>query len=485
MKNKIKTMNFENYIDDIVQLIESNINRINSRNILKNAVYSMSSENIFKLNLEEYEKLSEIVNEISNENNLSAKFPKNYIFDQLVREVIIKSYNLDSTHEEIKSNLKLKFNEFEEILNKEFKEWTYFIPVSGIVVDDKIDFGSMVICPFETFKNEILYYLNTNNISEDSLDYKTIMDDMQNLKPFCFVKLTTNGTKDTSKDKALNKVNELLSIFSLYKPHNINGFGIMGEVLPLSSEIIAFFINQENLNITRKRTIRVRPFNLSENLEYMEGPHFDYLINLINKEELEYVEDNLLNAIQWYYESVKIEVSFDENVAEVTLDSKEYYEHYIYFKLGIKIINLVSSLESLLVFKKITKKDTMEERFNLIMNFKRDSIYNYSKDFYELYDIRNDIAHSNKLFNLLKFNIEKNTNLLNIFIMKFIEIKLAFDNDSKKSLNSHKQLDNFYNGKNRLKGQFDYMNEFDYNKPQNETMFCKILEKLRKISCPK
>ena len=108
-------MNFENYIDDIVQLIESNINRINSRNILKNAVYSMSSENIFKLNLEEYEKLSEIVNEISKENNLKAKFPKNYIFDQLVREVIIKSYNLDSTHEEIKSNLKLRFKEFEEI----------------------------------------------------------------------------------------------------------------------------------------------------------------------------------------------------------------------------------------------------------------------------------------------------------------------------------------------------------------------------------
>ena len=47
-------MNFENYIDDIVQLIESNINRINSRNILKNAVYSMSSENIFKLGAVHY-----------------------------------------------------------------------------------------------------------------------------------------------------------------------------------------------------------------------------------------------------------------------------------------------------------------------------------------------------------------------------------------------------------------------------------------------
>lgn len=477
-------MNFENYIDDIAQLIENNINRINSRNILKNAVYHWSSENFFELSLEEYEKLSEIVDEISKENNLSDKFPKNYIFDQFVREVIIKSYNLDSTHEKIKSNLKLRLNEFEEILYNEFKEWTYFIPISGITVDEKIDFGSMIIYPFESFKNEILDYINNNNISQNSLNYKTIMDDMQNLKSFCFVKLTTTGTKKTSKDKALNKGNELLSIFSLYKHHNINGFGIMGDVLPLSSEIILFFNYENNLNINSERTVRDRPFDLSERIWGMKSFHLDYLIDLINKEELGYVEENLLNAIQWYYESVKMEVKFDEDVAEVTLDSKDYYEHYTYFKLGIKIINLVSSLESLLVFNKITKNDTMKERFNLVMNFRNNPIYDYSKDFQDLYDIRNDIAHSNKLFDLLKFNIEKNTNLLNIFIMNFIEIKLAFDNDSKKSLNSKKQLVNFYNGKNRLKDQFDYMEEFTYDKP-NKSIFCRIFEKLRKLSCPK
>ena len=44
-----------------------------------------------------------------------------------------------------------------------------------------------------------------------------------------------------------------------------------------------------------------------------------------------------------------------------------------------------------------------------------------------------------------------------IFIMSFIEIKLAFDNDSEKSLDSREDLVNFYNGKNRLKGQFDYI----------------------------
>ena len=47
--------------------------------------------------------------------------------------------------------------------------------------------------------------------------------------------------------------------------------------------------------------------------------------------------------------------------------------------------------------------------------------------------------------------------------MNFIEIKLAFDNDSENSLDSKEDLVNFYNGKNRLKGQFDYMKSFNKN----------------------
>lgn len=463
MKNKNKIMNFENYIDEIAQLIESNINRINSRTIQKNTFYSMRAENIFELTLEEYERLSEIVNEISKENNLKSKFPKNYIFDQLVREVIIKSYTVDSTYDEIKSNLKLRLSGFKKILYEEFKEWTYFIPISGIEVEDKLTFGSMIIYSFETFKNEILDFLNDKNISENPLELKHIMDDISELTSFCFVKLTTKGTKEISKDIALNKINELLSIFSLYKPHYINGFGIMGDVLPLSSELITYRINEDNLDISSKRTTRFRSFNLTESLEHMKKFHLDYLINLINKDGLGYVEENLLNAIQWYYEAVKSETNYDEDVAEVTLDSNEYYEHHSYFKLGIKIINLISSLESLLIFNDKNSMDTKKERFNLIINFNNDPIYDYSKDLQELYDIRNDIAHSNKSCNLLKFNINKNTSLLNIFIMSFIEIKLAFDNDSEKSLDSREDLVNFYNGKNRLKGQFDYIKTFNKN----------------------
>lgn len=92
------------------------------------------------------------------------------------------------------------------------------------------------------------------------------------------------------------------------------------------------------------------------------------------------------------------------------------------------------------------------------MNYKKKELYDYSNDLDELYKIRNDIAHSNKLYNILKLNIVKNTYLVEMFIMKFIEIKIAFDKDKNKSLNTKDDLDKFYNGKNRLKNQFDYIN---------------------------
>ena len=82
-------MEFENYITDIVQLIENNIDRLNSINLLKAVKYYISAENRFELSFEEFGKLSEIVEGISEDNNLGDKFPKNYIFDKLVKEVII------------------------------------------------------------------------------------------------------------------------------------------------------------------------------------------------------------------------------------------------------------------------------------------------------------------------------------------------------------------------------------------------------------
>ena len=53
--------------------------------------------------------------------------------------------------------------------------------------------------------------------------------------------------------------------------------------------------------------MRIRRFNLTENLKHMKKVYLDYLIEIIHKEKLEYVEQRLLNAIQWHYESVKRE----------------------------------------------------------------------------------------------------------------------------------------------------------------------------------
>ena len=57
-------MNYDDYIEEITELIEVNINRLNSMNILLKPYYSFSSKNFFELSSDEYEKLNHIIEEI-------------------------------------------------------------------------------------------------------------------------------------------------------------------------------------------------------------------------------------------------------------------------------------------------------------------------------------------------------------------------------------------------------------------------------------
>lgn len=438
-------MDFEKYIDDITDLIEININRLNNMDFPNKIVYHMSSENYFDLTQVEYEKLMSIVDDIYVENELYGKFPRNYIFKKLVSEVIDKSYDLTSTTEDIKLNLKQRFQIFMEILNEEITDYTYFIPISGIFVEEKIIFNFISIYPFDDFKQEIMDYFKGNEDKFGKDDFINFLsDELDELNGYCFVKLTVNGTYEISKDIALNKTNELLSIFSLYKPHNRNGFGIMGDVLPVDSYNILYFFHDCKLKNSMSVSVRNRLFNLTKALQHMKNNYLEYLVDLINKNEFDYVENKLFNSIGWYYKSVKSEFIFKPDITEVTMNSGSFYEHYNYFNLGIKLISLVSSLESLLIFNNQTSLDTRKKRFNDVVNYKCAEFFDYSDYLDELYKLRNDIAHNNKKFNLLRFNIEKNTNLINMFIIKFIEIKFNLDNCKDKSLDSKDDLIRLY-----------------------------------------
>ena len=54
-------MNFEKYIDDITQLIEVNIDRLNNRDFPSNISYHISSVNSFDLTLDERKILNKIL----------------------------------------------------------------------------------------------------------------------------------------------------------------------------------------------------------------------------------------------------------------------------------------------------------------------------------------------------------------------------------------------------------------------------------------
>lgn len=446
-------MNFEKYIDDIVKLIEININRINNMDFSKKIIYEMYSSNYFWLTLEEHQKLNRIIEEIYRDNKLNNKFPKSFIFDKLVSEVIVKSYCLTSTENDIKLNLKERFQYFIDILNEEINDYTYFIPISGISVKNRLDFNSLSIYPHDDFKHEILSYFKDNEDKFDgdelkNSDFKYLSNKMDELNDYCFVKLTVkNRIYETSKDIALNKVNELLSIFSLYKPNDINGFGIVGDVLPLNSSNIFYLFYDGKLKTLSSTSVRNKSFNLTEALEHMQNHYLEYLLILLDKNEFDYVKNVLFDSISWYYYSVKSEYIMESDIIEVTLNSKYYHEHYNYFKLGVKLINLISSVESIILFNKSKPPEIRKKRFNYIMNYKTDdNIDYYDKYLNELYVLRNNVVHNNNgKANLLNFNIEKYTDLVNMFISMFVKIKYDYDNCNDKSLDSKKDLEKFYN----------------------------------------
>ena len=94
--------------------------------------------------------------------------------------------------------------------------------------------------------------LKNEELNKIALEIENKTLKLNRLNEYCFVKLTVNGTQETSRDIALNKVNELLSIFSLYKPHYCNGFGIMGNVLPLNSQITNYVFDSNDEPETNK-----------------------------------------------------------------------------------------------------------------------------------------------------------------------------------------------------------------------------------------
>ena len=53
------------------------------------------------------------------------------------------------------------YKEVNKCINEELKDWTYFIPISGIYVENKMDFGSMSIRMTFFLQRKIMLNLKT------------------------------------------------------------------------------------------------------------------------------------------------------------------------------------------------------------------------------------------------------------------------------------------------------------------------------------
>ena len=407
------------------------------------------TDSSIRITFEEYNKLYDVIVDILDE-SIVKKFSRRNLIDKFVKQIMSSRFE-----EDIIENLEKNIEKFKENLLIDFKKRTFFIPISGIHLTEDIEFDDFSIITEKTMISDF-YSMFVKNYNEDKSDIfsenlQILSNKLNKIESKVFFRLKIEGTEDISKDIALNKSMDILSILNLVKPTYYNSFGIEGEVLPLGTSLKLFSTYDGSIKRYLKN-LKSHIFLINQYEKLFKSEKFEFLFNLISRKEHDDFENYLLNAIHWYYQSCLIDVNLDLDVNESSMEYGDYFEHYNYYKLADKLIKLVSSVESILIFKNRKSPEIRKKRFNKIMNFNEDCFRDYDDDLDQLYKLRNDVAHSNKEYSFVELNLGYYTNLINRFLNKLIELRIKFDKTEDKSLKSKDDLVKFYSGQNEIEG---------------------------------
>ncbi len=402
-----------------------------------------------RITFEEYNKLFEGIVDILDE-SIVKKFSRRDLINKFVKQIMLSCFE-----DEVIGSLEENIEKFKDNLLIDFKKRTFFIPISGIHLNEDMEFDDFSIITEKTLISDF-YSLFVKNYDEEKSDIfsenlQILSNKLNKIESNVFLRLKVEGTEDISKDIALNKSMDILSILNLAKPNYYNSFGIEGEVLPLGTSLKLFSTFDKSIKVNLKN-MKSHIFLINQYEKVFKSEKFEFLFKLISRKEHDDFENYLLNAIHWYYQSCLIDVNLDLDVNESSMGYGDYFEHYNYYKLADKLIKLVSSLESILIFKNSKSPEIREKRFNKIMNFNENIFRDYSGDLNQLYKLRNDVAHSNKEFSFVELNLGYYTNLINRFLNKLIELRMKFDKTEGKSLKTKENIIKFYNGQNDIEG---------------------------------
>lgn len=419
---------------EIMNLINDNLEKSNERYHCQHI--RMKNNWLFCLFSDEFNNLVRLIKEnycFENQNLITDDFLGNMFIDEVIINAVTKNDN------SIEYNLKENMGKFKSIIEENFKEYWFYVPIEGIDVEIPFQLGSILLMPISLFKEELMEH---NSLKDDVDITKNFFNDVKYCKTVAKIKII--GINEVAKEQALIKINSLVSILSLFKPYDIISFGINGEVKPSLNLFSYVYKYDENYNISSGLYGNRTYFNLVDFYGICGvNEYIDYLIQISEKEILSYVDKKLLNSIFWFSKANSIVYKKEE----ILLITKSSTKDFNYYNISEVLTKLITSIESIVRFKR-SNRDKILENFNRIMG------EDFSLKLNRLYDLRNDVIHGLLDEGVEEISISELIEFLELvrkFIFTFIDIKMKFDNSETNNLESKEDLINYFADMNIIK----------------------------------
>lgn len=382
-----------------------------------------------------------IFNEIIKEIFSNTKIHHNFSWkdvEKAVQDIITRA--LKEPRKKREEKIRNEVDSFFQSFSRNINDWIFIIPIENLKLSIRqLKINEVIFYRFTRYRaNKYMemirsnldrnkYYSNKENIK------RALIND---IKKLFVVKLVNNtcveiqvkGTLDRARQKALRKLDIVLSFLKLFVPVDNSSlksyFGPYGDIVPSNiRSILGYKSDKTEFHPRTERTGYLFPHDLDkEKIKSMKELGLNIILGIERKDNKADLEKRLLNSILWYSKAFDIPVVREVKDATSRPGSSTQSEENEFFSLGDKFLKLIVALECLLIFGRENKRDNISKRSSYILTDSYDERVKKQRYFKKAYDIRSKIVHEGGYI-VSQEETLKLMNYVQCIIIRFIRFK--------------------------------------------------------------
>lgn len=298
-----------NRIDDSLQDVKNLISFLRSRNEGKKEkvlCFERAGLGVCQLDYEEYYHYDECLRKLMKA-SVEGDDSSIRTIEDILQEALLKAFNLNISCTQDDLRIDEIINDLKQKITAKRISYLCCIPVCGMK-DKGLPFslGEVEFVVFDAFIENKYRKNIENHTVQKELKLEAFKEKIDrhfygNIYALVSVNAKDSDSAQVLSIKKLRGVIDILNFFSDLVPYNPNAFiYLKGDMEPCCLESI--ILNQEDGGSYSIKINNIGPLQKSEItkiLELQENIGFDYIINLLNKNNLNKFEQALITAIQW------------------------------------------------------------------------------------------------------------------------------------------------------------------------------------------